>query len=76
MKELVDGMENKYGLPQDFRCVDGTHIPIAQPSKNPHEYFSYKLKYTLNVQGICDSKGLFLDVDVKWQGSVNDGRVW
>ncbi|XP_068674456.1 uncharacterized protein [Montipora foliosa] len=76
MKELIDGMENKYGFPQAFGCVDGTHIPIAQPSENPHDYFSYKLKYTLNVQRVCDWKGLFLDVDVKWPGSVHDGRVF
>lgn len=56
--------------------ADGTHIPIVQPSKNPHDYFSYKLKYTLNVQGGCDWKWLFLDVDMKWPGSVHDGRVF
>ena len=76
MKDLIDGMENKYGFPQAFGCVDGTHIPIAQPCENPHDYFSYKLKYTLNVQGVCDWKGLFLDVDIKWPGSVHDGRVF
>ena len=54
LNELVNGMENKCGFPQAFGCVDGTHIPIVQPSENPHDYFSYKLKYTLNVQGVCD----------------------
>ena len=54
LNELVNGMENKCGFPQAFGCADGTHIPIVQPSENPHDYFSYKLKYTLNVQGVCD----------------------
>ena len=54
LNELVNGMENKCGFPQAFGCVDGTHIPIVQPSENPHDYFSYKLTYTLNVQGVCD----------------------
>ena len=76
MKDLIDGMENKYGFPQVFGCVDGTHIPIAQPCENPHDYFSNKLKYTLNIQGVSDWKGLFLDVDIKWPGSVHDGRVF
>lgn len=61
------------------RFLDGwmAHvIPIAQPCENPHDYFSYKLKYTLNIQGVCDWKGLFLDVDIKWPGSVHDGRVF
>ena len=26
MTELVHGMENRYGFPQGFGCVDGTHI--------------------------------------------------
>ena len=42
MKDLVKGMEEKYGFPQTFECVDGTHIAINQPTENPHDYFSYK----------------------------------
>ena len=66
--ELVNGMENKYGFPQAFGCVDGTHILITQPSENPQDYFRYRLNYTLNVQGVCDWKGLFLDVELKRPG--------
>ncbi len=62
-------MENKDGFPQVFGCVDGTHIPIAQPTENPHDYFSYKMKYTINVQAICNWKGLFLNVDAHQPGS-------
>ena len=65
MKDLVKGMENKYGFPQAFGCVDGTHIAISQPTENPHDYFSYKQKYTLNTQAVCDWRGLFIDVEVK-----------
>jgi len=74
--ELVSKMENKFGFPQGFGCVDGTHIPILSPKENPHDYFSYKMKHTLNVQAVCDYKGTFLDVDVRWPGSVHDGRVF
>lgn len=73
---LVKKMEDKFGFPQAFGCVDGTHIPIRQPSDNAHDFFSYKMKYTLNVQGVCDCNGLFIDVDIRWPGSVHDARVF
>lgn len=76
MREEVKHMENKYGFPQAFGYVDRTHIPVMQPLKNPHDYFSYKMKYTLNVQGTCNWRRLFMDVDVRWPGSVHNGRVF
>ena len=76
MLVIVNKMESKHGFPQAFGCVDGTHIPILSPSENPHDYFSYKMKHTLNVEGVCDCNRTFLDVDVCWPGSVHDGRVF
>lgn len=58
MGQLLKKMEDKFGFPQAFGCIDGTHIPIKQPSDNAHDFFSYKMKYTINVQGVCDSSGM------------------
>ena len=33
------------------------------------------MKYTLNCQVICDHKGRFSNVEIKWPGSVHDARV-
>ena len=49
MAHLIKGMENKYGFPQAFGCIDGTHIEIMKPTENLHDYFSYKQKYTINA---------------------------
>ena len=76
MRELVVKFESKHGFPQAFGCVDGTHIPIQQPLENSHDFFSYKMKYTLNVQAICDFEGKFIDVDCRWPGSVHDAKVF
>jgi hypothetical protein len=59
MSILINNFHKKFGLPQVFSCVDGTHIPIKQPTENPHDYFCYKMKYTFNCQAICDHKGRF-----------------
>lgn len=51
-------------------------MPIKQPNESPHDYFCYKMKYTLNCQAICNHKGHFVDVEIKWPGSVHDARVF
>ena len=76
LRELMTRFENKFGFPQVVGCVDGTHIPIRQPIESPHDYFCYKMKYSLNVQAVCDEKGLFIDFDCSWPGSVHDARVF
>ena len=57
-------------------CVDGTHIPIKQLSENPHEYFSYKMSYSINCQTSCDAYGQFTNVEIRWPGSVHDARIF
>ena len=65
-----------FGFPQIIGCIDGTHIPIKQPSENSHDYFSYRMCYTINCQAICDAYGKFINVEVKWPDSVQDTRVF
>ena len=76
MGQLLKKMEDKFGFPQAFGCIDGTHIPIKQPSDNAHDFFFYKMKCTINVQGVCDSSGMFIDVNARWPGSLHDARVF
>ena len=66
----------RFGFPQVIGCVDGTHIPIRQPSENSHDYFSYKMCYSINCQAICDAHGTFINVEIQWPGSVHDARVF
>jgi len=66
----------RFGFLQVIGCVDGTHIPIKQPSDNAHDYYSYKQFYSINCQGICNAVGQFVNVEVKWPGSLHDARVF
>ena len=76
IEHVTAAFKDKFGSPQVIGCIDGTHIPIKQPNENPHDYFCYKVKYSLNVQAICDEKGVFTDVDISWPGSLHDARVF
>ena len=75
-KEAAVRFESKFGIPQVIGWVDGTHIPTKKPLENSHDFFCYKMKYSFNCKAICDEKGLFIDIDLRWPGSVHDARVY
>eukprot|EP00794_Sanderia_malayensis_P020675 gene20675-biopygen17064 len=76
LEKLMSNFEEKFGFPMVVGCIDGTHIPVRQPNENPHDYFCYKMKHSINVQAVCDHEGYFLDVDCSWPGSVHDAKVF
>ena len=66
----------KFGFPRVLWCINGRHIPISEPHKNPHNCFSNKIKYTISVQAIYDCNRRFTDIDIKWPGSLHDAHVF
>lgn len=76
MREKVAEFEAKFGMTQAFGCIDGTHIPIKCPSENSQDFFCYKQFFSLSVQAVCDYKGMFMDVECRWPGSVHDAKVF
>ena len=56
-------------------AIDGTHIPIAEPPDSQGEYYNRKGFHSYNVQAICDSHGLFIDVCIGNPGCQNDIAV-
>jgi hypothetical protein len=47
----IEHWRSKTGIPGVVGCIDGSHIPIIQPSKFGKSYYNRKGFYTINVQG-------------------------
>lgn len=65
-------------MPKVIGCIDGTHIPIKRPPLNfyPDEYINRHGNHSINVQAVCVSRCIFLDIDCSWPGSVHDSRIF
>ena len=76
MLSKISEFEVKFGMTEAFRCIDGTHIPLKAPTVNSQDYYNYEQFYSLNVQGVCDYKGYFVDFDCRWPSSCHDGKFY
>ena len=76
MLPKISEFEAKFGMTQAFKCIGGTHIPLKVPTINFQGHYIYKHFYSLNVQGVCNNKGYFIDVHCRWPGSCHDTKVY
>ena len=73
---VVREFKGKWGVPQCFGAIDGTHIPVSVPTKNHTDYYNLKGWYSMLIQGLVDASYCFLHICVGWPGSVHDARVF
>ena len=75
LRQVVADFETHWGFPQVAGAIDGTHIPIIKPNDCASDYYNRKGFYSVIMQAVVDSSGLFLDSYNGWPGKVHDARV-
>ena len=76
VKEKVSKFFNTFSVPQCLGAIDGTHIEIKQPLLNSSDYINRKSHFTLNLHSLCDYRCCFMNVVIKWPGSVHDTSMF
>ncbi|XP_067208395.1 uncharacterized protein [Linepithema humile] len=64
------------GFPGVIGAIDGCHIPCKQPIGNATDYYNRKGFHSIILQGVCDHKGLFIDIFIGMPGRMHDARVF
>ena len=63
---LAQEFEAFYGIPHIIGAIDGSHIPILALIIKGEDYYYRKSFHLALLQGIVDTKCVFLDSEFKW----------
>lgn len=73
---VIDQFARVRGFPGVIGAIDGTHIKIRAPLTDSASYINRKGFPSINLQVVCDSRGLFTHCYAGEVGSVHDARVF
>ncbi|KAJ8627034.1 hypothetical protein MRB53_020341 [Persea americana] len=80
--QIKSDFEAVSGIPNVVGSMYTTHIPIIAPKISVAAYFNrrhternQKTSYSITVQGVVDTRGVFTDVCIGWPGSMPDDQI-
>ncbi|XP_059201240.1 putative nuclease HARBI1 [Centropristis striata] len=74
--EVHRGFHAMAGIPRVIGVVDGTLIPIHNPSLMDPCWIGRKHYAAINTQVVVDHDGLITDIVARWPGGTHDSFVW
>ncbi|KAJ3655831.1 hypothetical protein Zmor_014941 [Zophobas morio] len=75
LNETIQGFQLRGNFPGVVGAIDGCHFRISTPVFEHTSYINRNKYHSLHLQGVCNSKYLFIDCFVGYPGSVHDARV-
>ncbi|GBC48126.2 putative nuclease HARBI1 [Rhizophagus irregularis DAOM 181602=DAOM 197198] len=76
-QNIHEGFKNIGEMEDVIGAIDGSHIVLANaPLKQPETYWNRKKRYSIQLQGIVDYRGMFIDYEIGWPGSVHDAKIY
>lgn len=82
MARVKEQLQSISGIPNVGGSMYTTHIPIIALKTSVSAYFNkchtdrnQKPSYSVTIQGVVDSDGVFTDVCIGWPGSMADDQV-
>lgn len=69
-------IEGKCRIPGIVGALDGTHIPIKQPTDNAVDFYNRHQQHSIILQAVCLDNKTFTDVCIGMPGRLHDARVF
>lgn len=66
----------QHGFPNCIGFVDGCHIQILGPARNPVDYYNRKEVHSIILQAVCNEKLEFINIYLGHTGRAHDARVF
>ncbi|XP_030284378.1 putative nuclease HARBI1 [Sparus aurata] len=76
VRQVHQGFHAVAGIPWVIGVVDGTLIPIHNPSLVDPCWIGRKHYAAINTQVVVDHNGLITDIVAKWPGGTHDSFMW
>ncbi|KAJ8889485.1 hypothetical protein PR048_008984 [Dryococelus australis] len=65
------------GYPKVLGALDCTHVPVKSPGgENAELYRNRKQFFSLNVQAVCDTNLIFMNLVARWPGFTHDSTIF
>ena len=76
VRQVHQGFYAMAGIPRVLGLVDGTLIPLLNPSLVDPSWICRKHFAAINTQVVVDHDSLIVDIVARWPGSTHDSFVW